>query len=154
MSEPATLHRDTSGSGHTSAFLTGTAASAKHPLAMKSPHILAAVAMLPLAACDHSSTSAAQNSEAAANVTAPPVALPPSITQSVSLRCADDSLVYVDFFEGDTQVNVKTKQDGTPVHLTAPAAGKPYEGQGYTLSGTAKSVDFTQPGKSKQSCKA
>lgn len=123
---------------------------------MKSPLFLAAVALLPLAACDQShSQPAAENSEAAVtNAATPPVALPPSITQSVSLRCGDDSLVFVDFFEGDTQVNVKTKADGTPVHLTAPAAGQPYVGDGYTLTGTAKSVDFTQPGKSKQTCKA
>jgi hypothetical protein len=148
------LHRKMAVTARCSDFLTSAAASAKQLLAMKHSIILAAVAMLPLAACDHSSTSAAQNSEAAANVTAPPVALPPSITQSVSLRCKDDSLVYVDFFEGDTQVNVKSSPDGTPTHLTAPTAGQPYTGSGYTLSGDAKSVDYTQPGKPKQTCKA
>jgi hypothetical protein len=120
---------------------------------MKKPFFLAAVALLPLAACDQSSTPVAQNTEAATN-TAPAVALPPSITKSASLRCDDGSLVYVDFFEGDTQINVRSAPDSAPIHLTAPAKGQPFAGNGYEVSGTAKSVEYTQPGKKKQTCKA
>ena len=43
---------------------------------------------------------------------APKVELPPAIKADKTLRCKDNSLVYVTFFEGDKQAVVRTEQDG------------------------------------------
>ena len=83
---------------------------------------------------------------------APPVKLPPAITASKTYRCKDNGLVYVDFFNDNTTAQIKTVKDGTATALTAPEAGKPFTGGGYTVSGSGKTVSITQPGKGEQSC--
>ncbi|WP_374943341.1 hypothetical protein [Sphingomonas sp.] len=86
---------------------------------------------------------------------AAPVELPPAIKADKSFRCKDNSLIYVAFFEGDKQVNVRTKQDGPPTRLTAPAAGEPLTAEGgWKLTGTPASITVTTPGKPSQTCRA
>ena len=84
-----------------------------------------------------------------------PVELPPTIKADKSFRCKDNSLVYVTFFEGDKQANVRTKQDGTPTRLTAPTAGEPLTAEGgWKLTGTPTSITITTPDKPSQTCRA
>ncbi len=117
----------------------------------------AALLILPLAACDQKAeniSTQAPDPQAAELAKAPPVALPPSIKATVTLRCKDNSLVYIDFLSGDKMVNLRAEKEGAPVVLTAPAAGEPMVADGYSMTGTPKSVTLTQPGKPSQTCKA
>lgn len=83
---------------------------------------------------------------------APKAVLPPPIKSSASFRCKDNSLVYIDFFQGDTLINLRTVQEGAPTQLKAETAGGPFTGNGYTVTGDAKEITLEQPGKDKQSC--
>ena len=126
----------------------------KNPL----PLAVAAFALLSLAACNNKPeevSSTAPDPMASQLANAAPVELPPAIAESVTLRCGDNSLVYVDFFQGSKQVQLKTDKAGPATMLKAPEAGQPYEAAGgYKLTGTAKSVPVTIPGKGSQTCHA
>lgn len=119
--------------------------------------IVAVAALLSLAACENKpeviDTRPADPLAAQVNAAAP-VALPPSIKANVTFRCQPgNSLAYVDFFQGDTQAILRLEKGGTPTTLTADAAGNPYVGGGYTITGNAKQIDLTGPTGTK-SCKA
>lgn len=91
---------------------------------------------------------------ATALANAAPVELPPAIRAEKSMRCKDNSLVYVTFFEGDKQANVRTVQNGTPTVLRAPAAGEPLVAEGgWKLTGTPESITLEQPGKGSLTCR-
>lgn len=116
----------------------------------------AAVALVALSACENKPTevtNVAPDPMASVLANKAPVELPPAIKADVSLRCKDNSLAFVTFFEGDKQALVKTTKDGTPVKLTADKAGDPLKADGYVMTGTPKSVTLTQPGKPAQVCK-
>jgi hypothetical protein len=116
----------------------------------------AAVALLALSACQNKAeevTSTAPDPMASQLANRAPVELPPMMTADVTFRCKDQSLVYVDFFQGDKQLLVKTTKEGTPVKLTAEKAGDPYKADGYVATGTPKSITLTVPGKDAQVCK-
>jgi hypothetical protein len=120
----------------------------------------AVAALLALAACN-SQPAAPEvvdtNPDPLANTlaNAAPVELPPAIKSEKTLRCKDNSLLYVTFFEGDKQANVRTKQGGTPTKLVAAVAGAPKTAEGgWSMTGDEASVTFTQPGKSAQTCHA
>ncbi|WP_375288265.1 hypothetical protein [Sphingomonas sp.] len=82
-----------------------------------------------------------------------PVELPPAIKAEKSLRCKDNSLVYVTFFQGDKQANVRTEKGGTPTVLKAPNAGEPLVAEGgWSMTGTPDEITLTQPGKSAVVC--
>nr|WP_066796560.1 hypothetical protein [Sphingomonas soli] len=124
----------------------------------KLPLIAAAAALLSLAACENkpeevSSISPDPMKTELANRA--PVVLPPSISASKQMRCGDNSLVFVDFFQGDTQVQVRTAKDGAGTILKAPAAGEPYVAEGgYKLTGTPKSATVVTPNEGTRTCKA
>ena len=126
---------------------------------MKSPILpfVAAASLLALAACN-SQPKAPEvvdtNPDPMANALkhAAPVEMPPAIKADKSLRCKDNSLVYVTFFDGDKLAVVRTSQGGTPTRLTAPAAGQPLTAAGWKMTGTPSSIQLTQPGKGAQSC--
>ena len=122
------------------------------------PLIAAAAALFALSACKSEPeelSSTAPDPMASQLANAAPVELPPAISASATLRCGDNSLVYVDFFKGDKQVNVRTEKGGSPTMLKAPEAGQPYVAEGgYELTGTPKSVSVTLPGKGAKTCKA
>ena len=91
---------------------------------------------------------------AAANA---PVALPPSITASKIYRCADNTVVYVDWLSDGKTANVRTEKGGTPTQVVAPEAGKPMTGPaGYSVEGSASAstAKIAVPGHPAQSCKA
>lgn len=85
---------------------------------------------------------------------AAPVELPPALKGSVSFRCQPgNSLVFVDFFQGDKQANLRTEKNGTPTVLKAEEAGKPLTAEGgYSLTGDMKNIKVTIPGKGDLSC--
>jgi hypothetical protein len=85
---------------------------------------------------------------------APAVELPPAITAQVTFRCRDNSLAYVEFFQGDTQVSVRAEQDAPRTILRAPEPGQPFVAEGYSLSGDPRNITLTQPGKPEQTCRA
>ena len=84
---------------------------------------------------------------------APAVAPPPMIQASRTYRCADNSLVYADFYTNNT-VAVRTQKGGTATMLTADGGKPPYKAQGYSLSANAAKVSFQAPGKKAQTCDA
>ena len=128
---------------------------------MKPPLLSAtAVALLALTACQSkTTTTAVENSTSVENKTVaekPKFELPPAIKAEVSMRChGDNSLAHVTFFEGEKQLTVSSPADAAPVVLKAPESGKPYVGDGgWEVSGTAKSIKLTAPGKDAQTCDA
>jgi hypothetical protein len=127
---------------------------------MRTPLLTAAAAfvLLPLAACNNKPKTevidANPDPMAAVLANKAPVALPPSMKAEKSFRCKDNSLLFVTFFNGDTQVDVKTTKDGTSTRLLAPAAGEPYVKDGWKLTGSPENVTVTKPGKDSLTCKA
>ena len=121
---------------------------------------IAAIALFALSACNNNAqkpvevTSVSDDPNAAAVRNAAPVEMPPAITADVTMRCKDNSLVYVTFFDGDKQAVVKTSKDGKPVMLTAAAKGDPLKAEGYSLTGTPKNITLTAPGKGTLTCKS
>lgn len=119
---------------------------------------LAVVSFLALAACKPHSTTINQTDNddmktAVAN--AAPVTLPPSILATKTFRCADNSVVFVDFYSDNASASLKPKKDASPILLKAPAAGQQMVGAGgYTLDGKATdaSIKVGVPGKDAQSC--
>lgn len=121
---------------------------------------LAAVALLSLAACNNNNQPEVVDTRAPDPMAeqlknAPAVELPPAIKAQVTFRCQPgNSLIYVDFFEGDKMANLRTAQGGTPTMLRAETAGQPFTGGGYTIDGGPQSATYTAPGGSKLTCKA
>ncbi len=115
----------------------------------------AAAAFLVLAACGQQTPEVVDSNPdpmATTLANAAPVELPPAIVADVTFRCSDNSLLYVTFFQGDTQASVRTEPTGTTTRLTAPAAGQPLTADGWSLTGDPENVTVTQPGKSSLTC--
>lgn len=117
------------------------------------------VAVLTLAACNSQKEPEVLDTNpdpmATELANAAPVELPPAIKADKTMRCKDNSLVYVTFFQGDKQAVVRTTQGGAPTRLTAPEAGEPLTAEGgWSLTGTPASITLAQPGKPAQSCKS
>jgi hypothetical protein len=124
---------------------------------MKTSHILAAAslaALITLAACNKEPEviGGPVDPQAEALKNAPPVELPPSITASRTYRCADNSLVYIDFFSNDSAA-VRTSENGER-HRLAAAEGGAFEAEGYSVSANAETIQYKAPGKSEQRCRA
>lgn len=86
---------------------------------------------------------------------AKPVTLPPSIVATKSLRCADNSVVFVDFYSDGMSAGLHLKKNGAPTIVKAPAKGqKMVADGGWSLDGAAtdNSVKVGVPGKPEQSC--
>lgn len=125
----------------------------------KSPLIaIAAAALVSLAACENKPeevSGVAPDPMASQLANAAPIELPPSIAASKQMRCGDNSLVFVDFFQGDKQVQIKTAKDGPGTMLVAPNAGEPFVAEGgYKLTGNSKAATVVTPGEGTRTCKA
>jgi len=123
----------------------------------KTPFLAAAsvAALLALGACGNEVQDVSLNQydpQAQALQNAAPVQLPPSITASRTYRCADNSLMYVDFYNNDT-AQIRTSQEGMPTILTAAGGNPPYTAAGYSVSANAETVRITAPGKNNISCR-
>jgi predicted small lipoprotein YifL len=127
---------------------------------MKSPlpTLAVAAALLSLSACGKPAPEVVDtNPDPMANELAnrAPVELPPAIKADKTLRCKDNSLVYVTFFEGDKQAVVRTEKTGTPTRLTAATGGGPLTAEGgWKMTGTPDSITLTRPGKGELTCKS
>lgn len=124
------------------------------PLLRAAP--LALVALLGACNSKTETAGATPDGTAETNAATPaaPIELPPPLMASRTFRCKDNSLVYIDFYGGEKTADLRATKDGTVTKLTAPEAGKPLTGGGYSVSGTGTQVNITQPGKPSQSCKA
>lgn len=127
---------------------------------MKAPlPLAAATALFALAACNQSKTpevvDANPDPMATTLANKAPVELPPTIKAEKTLRCKDNSLVYVTFFEGDKQAIVKTDTTSTGTLLKAANAGDPLTAEGgWSLKGTTDQISLTAPGKGATTCHA
>lgn len=136
--------------------------------------LIAPLSMLALAACNNSETPANEGEEAAQAATAPaPVALPPAITSQATYRCADNTIVHIDFLgdyeAADIRVGEKTavavrvsaekpaapaEGEATPAEAAKPAGPlKSVDGM-TTLSGSGKQIQLKLADKGEQSCKS
>ncbi len=127
---------------------------------MKIIPITAVAALLTLAACN-SQPAAPEvvdtnpDPMATTLANAAPVELPPAIKSEKTLRCKDNSLLYVTFFQGDKQAVVRTKEGGAATTLKSDVAGAPKTADGgWSMVGSETNVTLTQPGKSAQVCHA
>ncbi|MBW4329739.1 hypothetical protein KY084_02465 [Stakelama sp. CBK3Z-3] len=113
--------------------------------------LAAAVIALPLAACNHKTEevdNTAPDPMASQLANAPTAELPPSIEATKTFRCTqDNSLVYVDFFNGGKQVNLRTEEDGTPTTLTSETEGGPWTKGDTKISGDQDKIEYTADGK-------
>ena len=117
------------------------------------------VAAALLAGCnkqDHNIVGGTPDTQAGELANAAPVSLPPMIVASMTYRCKDNSVVYVEFMNDNKTANLRSTKDGPATALTAPEPGKPYAAEGYALTGAAgaKTVTLARPGKGSQECKA
>jgi hypothetical protein len=85
---------------------------------------------------------------------APPVKLPPAMLATTTYRCKDNSVVSIDWFNDGTTANIRPKKGDSPIALNAPAAGQPYTGSSYELTGKAddKVITVKKPGGAAQAC--
>jgi hypothetical protein len=141
----------------------------------KSLLILAPLSMLALAACNKSETPAEgeAGSETAA-APAAPIEMPPAITASGTYRCADNTILYVDFLGKNEAADIRVgDKAATAVRVTAPAAEAPAadaaaapaaeaapagpmksaDGES-SLSGEGKQINVKLAGKGAQTCKS
>jgi hypothetical protein len=138
---------DGSGSGREVAVMTRT------------PLLLTLAAAAALAGCNKENhtiiagpDTGETNSAANANVE-----LPPSIIATKLYRCADNSVVTIDWLSDNKSANVRAGKDAPLVHVGAAEAGQPMTGEGgYSIEGspTAPSATVAVPGHPAQSCKA
>jgi hypothetical protein len=120
---------------------------------------IAAAALIALSACNENKpeevSGTAPDPMASQLANAAPVELPPAIAASKSMRCGDNSLVFVDFFQGDKMVMVRTTKGGPATTLKAENAGEPYVAAGgFKLTGDAKSATIVTPNEGTRTCKA
>lgn len=84
------------------------------------------------------------------------VVLPPAIKATKTYRCADNSIVRIDWLEDGKSATV-TPDQASPIAVTAAEAAKPMSGaDGTSLDGssTSAAVKLGVGGKAAQSCKA
>jgi hypothetical protein len=131
----------------------------------RTPLLLTTLTALALAACEPGGNTIVQNGPAdpMANevANAAPIELPAPIVASKKYRCADNTVVSLDWREKDQQptaANLRVADATLPNELKLGAEGKPpYTGtDGTELTGTkeASSVQLKLPGKDSQTCKA
>ena len=118
-----------------------------------------AASLFALAACNSEPSKQVLDSNpdpmASQLANAAPVELPPAIKADKTMRCKDQSLAYVTFFDGDKQAVVRTEKGGTPTMLKAEKAGDPLTAEGgWKMTGDEKGVTLTRPGKDEISCKS
>ena len=113
-------------------------------------------ALLALTACGEPEVVTVEKHDPMAEAlkNAGPIEPPPMIQDSRVYRCADNSLVYIDFMSNDTAL-VRNERGQPPVAtLTAEGGNPPYTAEGYSVSANAEEIRYTAPGKGGQSCSA
>lgn len=142
----------------------------------KSLLILAPLSMLALAACNKSETTPAEGEAGTATATpAAPVVMPPAITATGTYRCADNTILYVDFLGKNEAADIRVgDKSATAVRVAAPVVAAPVEGAApatpaaeaapagpmksadgeNSLSGSGKQINVKLAGKGAQTCKS
>lgn len=85
------------------------------------------------------------------------VQLPPSIVATKLYRCADNSVVTVDYLSDNKSANVHTEKGAPVTQVTAAEAGKPMTAAGgFSVEGspTSSSATIAVPGHPSQTCTA
>jgi hypothetical protein len=117
-----------------------------------------AAALFAVAACNSEPEAAqpvtTEQQLAEAGKVIAPVQLPPMLSASRTYRCKDNSLVYIDFFNDDATVHLKTEKAGPITILAAAEPGKPYVAPGYSLTGNGANVELVRPDRPLMVCKA
>lgn len=137
--------------------------------------LIAPLSVLALAACSKSETPAADaDATKTADASAAPVKMPPPITAQETYRCADNTIVHIDFLganeAADIRVGDKTaaairvspevEAAAAPADATAPAADaakpagplKSVDGE-TVLTGSGQQINLKLAGKGAQNCK-
>ena len=139
--------------------LTAVAADAKGRGMTRTPFLLTLAAAAALAGCNkqsHTIVAGPDTGDNEANV-ATNVALPPSIIATKLYRCADNSVVTVDYLSDNKSGNVRVGKEMTSTQVTAPDAGQPMTAAGgYSVDGsaTSSSAKIAVPGHPSQTCNA
>ncbi len=127
----------------------------------RTPLLVMLVAAAALAGCSkqsHTIVAGPDTGDNEANVAANgPIALPPAIVATKLYRCADNSVVTVDYLSDNKSANVHTDKGATTTQVTAPQAGQPMTAAGgYSVEGSpnSSSAKIAVPGKSAQTCNA
>jgi len=92
------------------------------------------------------------NSAANANVQ-----LPPSIVATKLYRCADNSVVTVNYLSDNKSANLRAGENGSLVQVISAEPGQPMTAEGgYSVEGTpaGTSAKIAVPGHPAQTCKA
>jgi hypothetical protein len=135
--------------------------------------ILAPLSMLALAACNKTETPAEGEAGAeGAAATAAPIEMPPAITASGTYRCADNTILYVDFLGANVAADIRVgDKAATAVRVTAPVPEAPVAGAApaaeaapaaplksadgeSSLSGSGAQINVKLAGKGAQTCKS
>lgn len=130
--------------------------------------------MLALAACNKSETPAeGETGTETAVTTAAPMEMPPAITASGTYRCADNTILFVDFLGANVAADIRVgDKAATAVRVTAPVAEAPAadaavapveaapagpmksaDGES-SLSGSGQQINVKLAGKGAQTCKS
>lgn len=127
----------------------------------RTPLLLTLAAAAALAGCNKEShtivagpDTGGSDANSAANAT---VELPPSILQTKLYRCADNSVVTVDWLSDNKTANVRADKGASLVQVKAAEPGQPMTAEGgYSVEGTpdAPSAKIGVPGHPAQTCKA
>jgi hypothetical protein len=125
----------------------------------RTPLLLTLAAAAALAGCNkenHTIMAGPDTGEhnAAANAN---VQLPPSIIATKLYRCADNSVVTVDYLSDNKSANVRAGKGGAVTQVTSAEPGQPMSAAGgYSVEGspTSSSAKIAVPGHAAQSCNA
>jgi hypothetical protein len=124
----------------------------------RTPLILTLAAAAALAGCNKEShTIVAGPPEDNVTVNKADVQLPPSIVATKLYRCADNSVVTIDYLSDNKSANVHPEKGAAVVQVTAAEAGKPMTAEGgYSVEGspTSSSATIAVPGHPSQTCNA
>ena len=134
--------------------------------------ILAPLSMLALAACNKTETPAEGEAGAEGTAaTAAPIEMPPAITATGTYRCADNTILFVDFLGANEAADIRVgDKAATAVRVSAAAPAAPVAGATAapeaapagplksadgesSLSGSGASINVKLAGKGAQTCK-
>ena len=134
--------------------------------------ILAPLSMLALAACNKTETPAEGEAGAEGTAaTAAPIVMPPAITATGTYRCADNTILFVDFLGANEAADIRVgDKAATAVRVSAAAPAAPVAGATAapeaapagplksadgesSLSGSGASINVKLAGKGAQTCK-
>lgn len=139
--------------------LTVGAEAAKGHDMTRTPLLLTLVAAAALAGCHkHTIVAGGPPSDSDANAAANAnVQLPPSIIATKLYRCADNSVVTVDYLSDNKSANVRVGKSQESIQVATDTPGKPMTGAGgYSVEGspTSSSAKIAVPGHPSQTCNA